>query len=500
MAHGDPSPLSPVPSEVRPGAHRRLAWRRPVAVAAVVAIFAGACGRSGDAESTDATGTTAATSASPTSAAGPGAGEFADLGAICGPAPSGATLTASDTGVTAASIQIGTISDPGFPGSPGLNQEIFDSAEAFSKWCNEAGGINGRRINLKERDAKLTEHQARIIEACDEGDFMLVGGLGVLDDLGQKERLACGLPNIGFATNPASVESDLLIAPLSGNMHTMAIGDLYWLEKQFPEATQHIGIMTAGVPVTIISSARLREAMESLGWKVVYDEQYNPAGEASWRGFVEGMKSAGVRGFVWTADPLNLTAVLKAMDEIELHPDFVHAGSNMYDKVFLAEAGSAADNTYLAGSSYPFLDPELAKQNPATQQYLDIMSEYDPGGKVASLGVSAFSAWLLFAKAATECGIALTRDCVWEHAKSITEWTGGGLHVRADLANRRPSGCFIEIEVKDSAWLYPDIDPNEGVFRCDPDYVFRSLIDYGEGMKCENPAFADDPKPSNCAP
>ena len=479
---------------------RTPTWRQLVALTAVMGIVAVACGRSEDTTSDGAKGDDAATTTQSSSAGGLAAGEFGDLGQVCGPAQEGATLEATDVGVTSDSIQVGTISDPGFAGRPGLNQEIFDSAEAFSKWCNEAGGINGRKIDLRERDAKMTEHQARMIDACDEGDFMLVGGLGVFDDQGQQERLACGLPSISSATNPALVEADLIIAPLSNDTSTLPIGDLRWLDKQFPEATGEIGIMTAAYPVTITASARAKEAIASLGWKVVYDEQYNPAGEASWRGFVEGMKAAGVRGFIWTADPVNLAAVLKEMNEIEFHPDFIRVASNIYDSLFLSEAGAAADNTYITGSSYPFLDPALAKQNPATQQYLDIMHEYDPAGKIANLGVTGFSAWLLFAKAATECGADVTRDCVWEHAKQFTEWTGGGLQARQDLATDRVSECFVEIAVKDGKWTLPDAGANEGVFNCDPANVLEMHGDYGQGVKCENPAFASDPKPSNCAP
>jgi len=472
-----------------------------VAIVSVTAVLATACGRSGDtAETPQSAGRgSGGTAAAPGDAGGPAAGEFGDLGRVCGPAPEGASLTATDVGVTADSIQVGTISDPGFSGRPGLNQEIFDSAEAFSKWCNEAGGIGGRKVKVVERDAKMTEHQARMIEACDEGDFMIVGGLGVFDDQGQQDRLACGLPSIGSATNPAAVESDLFIAPLSNDTSTLPMGDMRWLDEQFPDATDKSGIMTAAYPVTITASARAKEAMGSLGWKIVYDEQYNPAGEASWRGYVEGMKAAGVRGFIWTADPLNLAAVLKAAAEIDFRPDFIRVVSNMYDKAFLAEAGTAADNTYILGTSYPFLDPDLAAKNPATQQYLDIMDTYAPGGKIANLGVTAFSSWLLFAKAGGECGADLTRDCLWEHAKSIAEWTGGGLQARQDLTNDRVSECFVEIAVKDGKWTVPDIGANEGVFSCDAANVMEMHGDYGQGVKCANPAFADDPKPSKCA-
>ncbi|MCZ7535038.1 MAG: hypothetical protein M5T61_03195 [Acidimicrobiia bacterium] len=128
------------------------------------------------------------------------------------------------------------------------------------------------------------------------------------------------------------------------------------------------------------------------------------------------------------------------------------------------------------------------------------MDEYVPGGKIADLGITAFSAWLLFAKAAGECGADLTRDCVWANATATTEWSGGGLHATQNLAGGPSAGCFVEIEAKDGAWVISDISPNDGVFSCDPENVFKLSGDYGEGMKCENPAFATDPKPSNCAP
>ena len=502
MVHGNRS-IRPVgPADAGRAARRTPTWRHLVALVAVMGIAATACGRSGDSTATgdDATRDGEVTTTPSTSSSGPAAGEFGDLGAVCGPAAAGTTLTASDTGITTDSIQIGTVADPGFSGRPGLNQEIFDSANTFAKWCNEAGGISGRKIVVKERDAKLTEFQARMIDACDQGDFMLVGGLGVFDDQGQIERLACGLPSIGSATNPEAVEADLMIAPIPNDMQSLSIGDLRWLDKKFPEATQKIGVLAGGVAVTVTAAKRAGEAMDSLGWKVVYDAQYNAAGEPSWRPFAEGLKSAGVRGVIWVADPVNLAALLKAMDEIEYHPDFVRAAGNIYDDLLLAEAGPAANGTYMMSSSYPFLDPEMAQQNPATKQYLDIMSQYDPTGKIANLGITAFSSWLLFAKAATECGAELTRDCVWSNAKAIGDWTGGGLHASQDLANGRASQCFVEIEAKDGKFVLPDISANDGVFNCDPDNVMVLHGDYGNGARCENPAFADDPKPSTCAP
>ncbi|MCZ7537038.1 MAG: hypothetical protein M5T61_14800 [Acidimicrobiia bacterium] len=196
-------------------ARRRLA----ISGLAVILVATVGCGRSDEEVEEGPSGRegpTAAPGASTTVPGGAAPGEFGDLGRVCGPSPDGAALEATDIGVTADSIQLGTVADPGFSGRPGLNQEVFDSAEAFTRWCNDAGGINGRSIELVKRDARLTEYQPRMIEACDEGDFMLVGGGGVFDDQGQGERLACGLPNLaGFVVNPPAVQSDLTMAPCS---------------------------------------------------------------------------------------------------------------------------------------------------------------------------------------------------------------------------------------------------------------------------------------------
>ena len=117
--------------------------------------------------------------------------------------------------MTADSLQVSTFSDPGFQGRLGLNQELFDTADAFTSWCNEHGGIHGRKIVLEKRDAKLAEYQQRVIEACDQGDFFMVGGGAVFDDTGQQDRLACGLPAIpGYVVTPAAIEADLSIQPV----------------------------------------------------------------------------------------------------------------------------------------------------------------------------------------------------------------------------------------------------------------------------------------------
>lgn len=477
---------------------------RGVAILTVLVVALAGCGR--DEETTDAGGVTDTTASTGDTGGGDGEpglddGAFGDLGVICREAPEGETLQAgTDPGVTAESVQISTFSDPGFSGRLGLNQEMFDTAEAFTKWCNEHGGINGRRIELKLRDAKLTEFQQRVIEACDEGDFMSVGGGAVFDDTGQADRLACGLPVIyGYAVTATAADADLAIQPIPNPGDQQAVGAMRWIEEEYPESVQAVGIFTGQLETTQVVARRNKEAMEKLGWKVVHEDSYSPTGEQTWRPFLESMKAAGVRGLYWVGEPANLSKLLSEAAGLGITFEWVMTDANHYDPQIPEVAGEAADGLYVRTAIHPFLTAEEAADNAATLQYRELIERYDPGGKIAYLGVQGLSSWLLFAKAANECGVELTRDCVWEKAKEITEWSGGGLHAPQDLSRGDASDCFALLVVEGGQFRTVDVGATDGIYNCTEGNVIDLEGDYGTGAKCPNPAYADDPKPSNCA-
>ena len=44
-----------------------------------------------------------------------------------------------------------------------------------------------------------------------------------------------------------------------------------------------LGLLVLSVGSTIAMAERIESALAQLGWEVVYNEQYNAAGEVSWR-------------------------------------------------------------------------------------------------------------------------------------------------------------------------------------------------------------------------
>ena len=162
--------------------------------------------------------------------------------------------------------------------------------------------------------------------------------------------------------------------------------------------------------------------------------------------------------------------LLEAMEAVGYRPTIMLENANFYDTTFVETAGDIAQNTLVRVQFTPF---ELADTNPATADYLEMMERYNPDGKVALLGMQATSALLLFAQSAAACGSELTRTCVLDDASSVTDWTGGGLHVSQDPSTSTPGDCFALMSVTGDGFVLDEelTGANEGIFNCDPSNI-----------------------------
>jgi ABC-type branched-subunit amino acid transport system substrate-binding protein len=452
--------------------------KRALAVVVCIGLVAAACSRSDDgSEGSEPTND----STTATTAAKGGAVDFGTLQNVCQP---GDAKGATAQGVTDDSIRIATFSDPGFAGRPGLNQELFDSAEVFAAWCNDAGGINGREIIVDKKDAALTNYQARMVEACQD-DFLMVGGGAVFDNTGVEERLTCMLLDIaGYAVTPQARGADLLIQPLPNKPGYISIGDYQWLAKEYPDSKKHVGILTGDIQTTVKVGRDDREYLEKNGFEIVYNETFPAVGVATWTPYVQAIKDRGVKGLVWVGEPEGLAKFVTELRNAGVTLDWIRTPPNHYDPSVIDIAGPALDNVYI-WSGFPLF--EEAEDNPAIQQYLDLFAEYKPNAKTkALLGLQAWSAWLLFAQLARDCGSDLTRRCIYDKAQEVHEWTGGGLHAASDPGNNTGSGCYLLVEATPDGFERVKIDTNDGVFNCGEKNTYFVKEGSDEGVKLED--------------
>lgn len=459
--------------------------RRLVMVLTALVLIAGACSSRGE-DTSDSGGGETTTSAAD---AGGGTETFGTIDSPCGDAGGTATTgttaaAASDEtqGVTGEAISVGTVADPGFSARPGLNQEIFDAGEAFVKWCNDQGGINGRELDLTQYDAAFTEYQTQMQEACGQ-EFAIVGDGAVQDNQWADTGAACGLIDVaGFSVTPeraGRAGDDPIearsVQPVPNPSDEFPVGGVQILAEENPDAFQNVGMLYGDFQTTITQYERSREAYEQLGADIVYEQAYNPAGEANWAPFATALKDAGVEWLNFVGEGGNLALLQQAMSEIDYSPQITLQDANFYDPEYLAAAGPAAEGTYVRNSFVPF---EEAADNPATQQYIDMVNAVD--GKVALLGAQSVSGWLLFAQSVKSCDDQgdLTRTCVLETAAAVDEWDGGGLHAPGDPSTNSGTRCVALLQVQDGAFVR--YKPQEG-FDCQDDYVVSLEGDYSSG-------------------
>jgi ABC-type branched-subunit amino acid transport system substrate-binding protein len=443
--------------------------RASAALLALLLIASAACSRDDEpTATTDPDETTTTEGSTDGDAALLANGGFGDLESVC---QEGDAAGATATGVTDTEIHIGTVTDKGGPVS-GLNQEMYDTAVAFAAWCNDHGGILGRELVVDDADAKLFEYEAAITTACTE-DFALVGGGAVFDEDPNDVRIGCGMPNIaGYVVSERGRTADLQVQPIPNAVDRVAAGRYNAAKAQFPDGIAHYGILSGALPSIQLVRDQLITVAESLDYTVDYQVEFAPTGETGWDNFANEIKSKGIKILEFVGQPGDLVTLTKAFDTAGYHPDVILLSTNFYDSTYAAEGGAIAGNIYIQSAFHPL---ELSADNKATQDYLDLMEQYNPDGKIALLGTQGLSSWLLFATAATECGSDLTADCLLENAAAQDGWTAGGLHAPMTPGNDDPTPCFLVLNVDADGFHYNEEvtapTDGDGLYNCDPENV-----------------------------
>jgi ABC-type branched-subunit amino acid transport system substrate-binding protein len=469
--------------------------RRCAILFVVLALLTAACGSRASREEVDNASGEGLGGNSGAQTGGPSAPDgsktFGTLPTPCGP---GDASGATDVGVTDTEIKIVTVSDPGGP-KPGLNQGIFDSMKAFEKWCNDQGGINGRTVKVEERDAKITEYGAQVAYACDNA-FAMVGGLGVLDELGAQTQVDCntsaspdvGLPNVvAAAVSSAQTGAEFTFQPLPNAVDKYLVGPARWVAEEYPDSIKKAAALRSKISVTEMQSNRLIEAYQQVGFDFTYVEAAN-INESNWSPIVISMKNQDIQFMTLTSSFEEIMPLQREMNLQGFDPQVIELETNFYNHKYPQEAGSTADGTFVRLTTWPI---EEADQNSAMAAYLQALEAAKPGAQPELLGIQAFSAALLWATAVKDLGSNVTREALVQQLSQVTAWDGGGLHGTSNPGKNQGSPCYIIMKVEDGGFVraYPTEEDNADVyeagngFDCDPDNVVTLTGDYGTGAK-----------------
>ncbi|MEV1063951.1 ABC transporter substrate-binding protein [Streptomyces sp. NPDC050263] len=451
-----------------------------IGVVTVLAVLLAGCSTRSDSKNAGAEETAPATAgASPMA----GGADFGTLKDVCGRGEAGA---GGAQGVTADDIKTGVFTDVSFSRIP----DFVDAAKVFTSWCNDNGGINGRKLTPVIHDAKGTEVRQRMQQACKE-DFALVGGATGLDGLGAEDRVNCLLPAFAAQSSMApAVGSDLQVIASGPYADYFQYAGLYkWLlTEKYPASAKDVGIISGDSPVTKTMSEQFKESIAQLGGKVSYTELYPATGVSDWTAYAQSIKNKKVKGLVFLGDFSSLAKLEQSLTSLDYALDWIDSNSNSYGAPFLKLAGAALGTQH--NYAELFGTHPLETSSPAVDRIKQLYAEYAPDASVSYLSLRAFSAWLLFATSARDCA-ELTRKCVYDNATKITDWTAGGIQAPFDLSHaHRPGKCYSIVEATPEGWKPADFEPDDGAYRCDaPTLKYKgkytkpvTLADVGKSM------------------
>lgn len=409
---------------------------------------------------------------------------------VCHPA-TGANKP-GDHGVSADAIKVTTISDAGSDIQKGLNQELWDAATVFTRWCNDHGGINGRKIMLIQGDSQVVRYADVINQAC-KTSFALVGGGGALDNTGQKARVDCGLVALpGFVASPEARGAPLSYPAMATGISGVTGGGLKYLKKKYgadePVATVYGDFATTNFTMDQRLSAAKGVGLASAESPVNHENSTYPVtGLTDWRPIVDSVLASNPRGFLFSGQPRDLGKILttlgaKGAGSADNSLKWAFGDENVYDQVLIqnGRTGLAKLPLYVQTFIYPFEEAGKGDQSKAMDDFLALFDRYLPNGKAhAMFAVAGFASWLLFAETASRCGAELTRDCLVAQIKKVGTFDAGGLIAPRDPSDpSKSSECFVLFKatpngferVKDPA-VNPTKGIGRGVFNCSPDNI-----------------------------
>ena len=415
------------------------------------------------------------TTAAAATAASSSSGVWPGVGKICEPGSGGASTV---RGVGAKTINIAVFNDASNTITPGLEVEFPEQATAFADWCNAAGGIDGRKIVIDNRDAALFNAAQQTTAAC-QSDFMAVGGGMALDQPAVPIREKCGLGQIsGYVVSNLSVLGTDQVDPSGTNTDSISAGWFGALAKAYPKAVKVAGMGAGDTPSVLQPETKDEFAAEAQGWTVV-DFLEPPTSVENWAPYVEQYQQKGVTA-LWPADNANFAPFAQAMTTAGYHPAFVALGTqfdNSQTQQAVA-ANSTLPPVYVETSWWPL--PQ-ASQNPSTEELVTTMHKYAKGDTIDFDDEEGAESWLLWAKAASACGAShLTVTCVLNHAAATKNWDAGGIEAPiASLTlsndNPQPSPCFALLQLTTKAIVYDKklTDPTQSIWNCNPKNVIQ---------------------------
>ena len=403
------------------------------------------------------------------SGSGGGSGVSGLDGATATTLPAGGNGGATDVGVTADTITLGTVTTLSGP-VPGLFQGASLGVQAFVAYVNSQGGVNGRQLKLVVRDDQFDSGQHRA-QTQDLAPKVLgfLGSFSLFDDSGVPIIEQQGMPDVGYGLTDTRRKFALNFSPQPAESGTFRTGGFIFYAKRFPEAVKAVGTIYGDVPASKAAALDSMAAARSVGWNFVYERGYQPT-ETDFTADIVRMRQAGVKAFFTTsADAKTMARIVNAMKQQNFEPEFIGFGASGYDRAFLTLAGAAAEGVWVDQqlALYAGEDAQTVPEVGLMNQWLQkVKPNYVPD-LFAAYG---WASGRILLHALQEAGPNLTREAVLASLRKLDDFDANGLLANAGPASKRQPTCNLFMQVKGGK--FTRVEPAGKGFLCEGE-IFR---------------------------
>jgi branched-chain amino acid transport system substrate-binding protein len=371
-----------------------------------------------------------------------------------------------DTGASDSEIKIGNVE--AYSGPASAYGIIGKTEDAYFKMVNEAGGVNGRKINFISYDdgyspPKTVEQIRKLIESDEV--FLVFNALGTPTQTAvQKYHNAKKVPQLFLATG-ASKWNDPKEFPW-----TMGFQPSYRVEarifakyilKEKPNAK--VAIFYANDDFGKDYVTGIKEIFGDKASSLIIAEESYETTEPSIDSHIVKLKGTGADVFVNISTPKFAAQAIKKMAELEWKPMHLMTDVSISIGAVMKPAGlDASEGILSAGYLKDASDPQW-KDDEGMKKFMAFIDKYMPGANISDANlVYGYAAAQTMVQVLKQAGDNLTRENVMKQAASLKDFTPDtlipGIKINTSVTDFAPIEQLKMMQFKDGKWeLFGDI-------------------------------------------
>jgi branched-chain amino acid transport system substrate-binding protein len=371
-----------------------------------------------------------------------------------------------DTGATDTEIKIGNVE--AYSGPASAYGVIGKTEDAYFKMINDAGGINGRKINFISYDdgyspPKTVEQVRKLIESDEV--LLVFNALGTPTQTAvQKYQNAKKVPQLFLATG-ASKWNDPKDFPW-----TMGFQPSYRVEARI--FAKYILKTKPGAKIAVFYAnddfgkdyvAGLKDVFGDKASSLIVAEESYETTEPSIDSHIVKLKGTGADVLVNISTPKFAAQTIKKMAELEWKPMHVMTDVSISIGAVMKPAGfEASEGILSAGYLKDASDPQWANDE-GMKKFMAFIDKYMPGANVADANlVYGYAAAQTMVQVLKRAGDDLTRENVMKQAASLKDFapdtTLPGIKINTSATDFAPIEQLKMMQFKNGRWdLFGDI-------------------------------------------